>query len=131
MTDSEKPPESPPLTEEGVSEGVFDGETMAQMLAAVRQVMPFGKYEGRPLLELPEPYVVWFKQSGFPRGKLGEQMALVYEIKLNGLEPLFRPLLTHDPVLEGQALQSQVVQSQVTSDPAPNTGGESVPESES
>ena len=84
MTDSEKPPESPPLTEEGVSEGVFDGETMAQMLAAVRQVMPFGKYEGRPLLELPEPYVVWFKQSGFPRGKLGEQMALVYEIKLNG-----------------------------------------------
>lgn len=66
---------------------------MTEMLDAVCQIMPFGKHQGTPLLELPEPYVVWFKQSGFPRGKLGRQMALVYEIKLNGLEPLFRPLL--------------------------------------
>ncbi len=92
--------QSPPAEQGGVGsesppdDAVLDDERMSEMLAAVRQIMPFGKYEGRPLLELPEPYVVWFKQTGFPRGKLGQQMALVYEIKLNGLEPLFRPLLT-------------------------------------
>jgi uncharacterized protein (DUF3820 family) len=52
--------------------------------------MPFGRYEGVPLLDLPEPYVVWWKANGFPRGKLGRLLALTYEIKLNGLEPLVR-----------------------------------------
>ena len=65
-----------------------------EMLEAVNQVMPFGKFSGSKLLDLPEPYLVWFKQRGFPRGKLGQQMALVYEIKLNGLERVFRPLLS-------------------------------------
>jgi len=55
--------------------------------------MPFGKFEGTRLIDLPEPYVVWFKQQGFPKGRLGEQMALIYEIKANGLEKLIRPLL--------------------------------------
>ena len=59
------------------------------MLEAVCQVMPFGKYKGRKPLELPEPYLVWFHGKGFPRGRLGRQMALVYEIKLNGLESIF------------------------------------------
>ncbi len=68
-------------------------ETQREMLAAVRQVMPFGKYAGRQLLDLPEYYLVWFKQRGFPAGRLGAQMALIYEIKLNGLERVFRPLL--------------------------------------
>jgi len=63
------------------------------MLDAVNQVMPFGKYKGRKLLELPEPYLVWFHQKGFPNSKLGQQLALVYEIKLNGLEGMLRPLL--------------------------------------
>lgn len=61
------------------------------LLEAVNQTMPFGKYTGRKLIELPEPYLVWFRKEGFPEGKLGEQMALVYEIKRNGLEQLFRP----------------------------------------
>ncbi len=52
--------------------------------------MPFGKYEGRFLIDLPEYYLVWYKQKGFPKGKLGEQMALVYELQLNGLEDLVR-----------------------------------------
>lgn len=54
--------------------------------------MPFGKYAGRLLIDLPEPYVVWFKQKGFPNGQLGEMLGLLYEIKLNGLEYLFKPL---------------------------------------
>ncbi|WP_416351539.1 DUF3820 family protein [Parashewanella curva] len=57
-----------------------------QLIDAINQKMPFGKYAGTPLLLLPEPYLVWFKQKGFPNGKLGEQLALMYEIKLNGLE---------------------------------------------
>lgn len=63
------------------------------IIGAVNQRMPFGKFKGDHLLDLPEPYLVWFKQRGFPAGKLGTQMALVYEIKLNGLESTFRPLL--------------------------------------
>ncbi|HCS28132.1 MAG TPA: hypothetical protein DIW43_11805 [Spongiibacteraceae bacterium] len=63
------------------------------LVDAVNQKMPFGKYKGRRLLELPEPYLVWFKQQGFPAGKLGEQLALMYEVKLNGLENTLRPLL--------------------------------------
>lgn len=62
---------------------------------AINQVMPFGKYAGRKLLQLPEPYLVWFHSKGFPEGKLGQQLALMYEIKLNGLESMLTPLL-HD-----------------------------------
>jgi len=54
--------------------------------------MPFGRYAGRRLIDLPEPYVVWFAQQGFPAGKLGEMLKTIYEIKLNGLEYLFTPL---------------------------------------
>ncbi len=54
--------------------------------------MPFGKYKGRYLIDLPEPYVVWFARQGFPPGKLGELMQTLYEIKVNGLEHLLRPL---------------------------------------
>ncbi|REL25792.1 hypothetical protein DXX93_03940 [Thalassotalea euphylliae] len=66
------------------------------LISAINQVMPFGKYAGRKLLQLPEPYLVWFKANGFPEGKLGEQLALVYEIKLNGLEGMLKPLLTSE-----------------------------------
>ncbi len=58
------------------------------LLDLERARMPFGKYEGRPLLTLPEAYLLWVTRQGLPRGKLGEQMALVLEIKTNGLEPL-------------------------------------------
>lgn len=60
---------------------------------AISQKMPFGKYAGRYLLELPEPYLVWFHSKGFPEGKLGQQLALMYEVKLNGLEGMLQPLL--------------------------------------
>jgi uncharacterized protein len=51
--------------------------------------MPFGKYKDYRLIDLPEPYVVWYSQKGFPRGKLGQMLQMVYEIKANGLEYLF------------------------------------------
>lgn len=57
-----------------------------------RTRMPFGRYAGRLLVDLPEPYVVWFRQQGFPDGELGTMLALMYEIKANGLEYLFDPL---------------------------------------
>lgn len=59
-------------------------------LAGMR--MPFGRHAGQLLIDLPEPYVVWFAQQGFPPGKLGKMLAAVYEIKVNGLEYLFDPL---------------------------------------
>ncbi|MFT5677181.1 MAG: hypothetical protein ACI808_003133 [Paraglaciecola sp.] len=63
------------------------------MLDAINQTMPFGKYAGRKLLFLPEPYLVWFNQQGFPQGKLGQQLALIHEIKVNGLESMLAPLI--------------------------------------
>jgi len=67
----------------------FDHAALLE-LAAMR--MPFGKYSGRLLIDLPEPYVVWFASRGFPPGKLGQMLQTVYEIKVNGLEHLFEPL---------------------------------------
>lgn len=52
--------------------------------------MPYGKYEGRYLIDLPEYYVVWYHNKGFPKGKLGEMLETVYTLKLNGLEELVR-----------------------------------------
>jgi hypothetical protein len=67
-----------------------------QLLELAEMKMPFGKYAGRLLIDLPEPYVIWFAQKGFPKGKLGEMLAIIYEIKVNGLEYLFDPLRTND-----------------------------------
>ncbi len=64
-----------------------DPEVLKRLL---RTRMPFGKYKGTRLIELPEPYVCWFQRNGFPSGTLGEQLQLIYEIKLNGLERLLR-----------------------------------------
>jgi uncharacterized protein (DUF3820 family) len=52
--------------------------------------MPFGKYKGRLLIDLPEYYLVWFSRQGFPKGQLGKMLQTVYEIKINGLEYLFK-----------------------------------------
>jgi Uncharacterized protein conserved in bacteria len=52
--------------------------------------MPFGKFKDRLLIDLPEYYVVWYHNKGFPKGKLGKQLQLVYELQLNGLEHLVK-----------------------------------------
>jgi len=54
--------------------------------------MPYGKYKGTYLIDLPEHYVVWYHAKGFPKGKIGLQLGLVYELKLNGLEHLIRTI---------------------------------------
>jgi uncharacterized protein (DUF3820 family) len=64
----------------------------AFLLKLARTRMPFGRYGGRLLIDLPEPYVVWFRQQGFPGGELGEMLSILYEIKANGLEFLFETL---------------------------------------
>ena len=64
-----------------------------ELRLAVNQIMPFGKYAGRKLIELPEPYLVWLHGKGYPQGKLGQQLALMYEVKLNGLEKILKPLI--------------------------------------
>jgi len=52
--------------------------------------MPYGKYKGRYMIDLPEYYVVWYRNKGFPKGQIGEMLATVYELKVNGLEELVR-----------------------------------------
>jgi hypothetical protein len=59
--------------------------------------MPYGKYKNRDLIELPEYYVVWYHNKGFPKGKLGEMLQTVYELKLNGLEDLIRNIKRQFP----------------------------------
>jgi len=54
--------------------------------------MPYGKYKGKYLIDLPEHYIVWYHNKGFPPGKFGEMLFLVYEIQLNGLEDMVRKL---------------------------------------
>ncbi len=62
------------------------------LLDLVKMRMPFGKYKGTILANLPVSYLEWFQRKGFPDGKLGMQLATMYEIKSNGLEYLLDPL---------------------------------------
>ena len=62
------------------------------LLKLSRYKMPFGKFKGSLLIDLPEPYVVWFAGEGFPDNELGKMLGIVHTIKVNGLEYLFKPL---------------------------------------
>lgn len=68
----------------------FDTKILADL---ANMKMPFGKYQGYRLCHLPESYLVWFKQKGFPAGRLGKLLESLYEIKLNGLTYLLTPLI--------------------------------------
>jgi uncharacterized protein len=58
----------------------------------VSVAMPFGKYKGRLLCDIPVFYLEWMQKEGWPAGRLGMQLATIYEIKINGLEGLLQPL---------------------------------------
>lgn len=62
------------------------------LLDIARMPMPFGKYAGRMLIDLPEEYLLWFRKKGFPAGRLGQLLALTLEVKIEGLEGVIRPL---------------------------------------
>ena len=62
------------------------------LLDLVKVKMPFGRYKGTILANLPVSYLEWFQRKGFPDGKLGMMLATMYEIKSNGLEYLLDPL---------------------------------------
>jgi uncharacterized protein len=59
------------------------------LLKIANMRMPYGRYQGTRLIDLPEPYVVWYHNKGFPPGELGQLLGTLYEVKLNGLEFLF------------------------------------------
>ncbi len=77
-----------------IGELMFDTQNLIKI---ANSKMPFGKYQGTYLIDLPEPYVVWFSNQGFPPGKLGELLELTLQIKINGLEKLIYPLRTLKP----------------------------------
>jgi uncharacterized protein len=62
------------------------------LMELARTRMPFGKYQDRLLCDLPVSYLEWFSRRGFPPGKIGTQLSAIYEIKLNGLAYLLKPL---------------------------------------
>ena len=58
----------------------------------VTRAMPFGKYQGRLIADLPGDYLNWFARTGFPKGEIGKLLALMHEIDHNGLSDLLKPL---------------------------------------
>ena len=67
----------------------FDPQLLKEL---VTTPMPYGKYAGHVIADIPEHYLVWMARDGFPKGKLGNLLGLMYEIRLNGLEGLLKPL---------------------------------------
>ena len=72
-------------------------EQQKSLIKLAHTKMPFGKYEGKYLIDLPEYYLVWIHNNRLPNGQLGEQLKLVYELKLNGLEELIRNIKRQYP----------------------------------
>ena len=70
----------------------MNGPDPQLLLKLVEMEMPFGKYKGTLLCDLPVFYLEWFNRKGFPDGKLGILLQTIYEIKMNGLEDLLKPL---------------------------------------
>jgi len=67
----------------------------------VTHVMPYGKYKGRLIADLPGHYLNWFAREGFPAGELGKLLALMHELDHNGLSSLLDPLRSGQPRRRG------------------------------
>ncbi|MEN8138754.1 MAG: DUF3820 family protein [Bacteroidota bacterium] len=72
-------------------------EQRRDLIKLLETRMPYGKYKGRLLIDLPEPYLAWYNGKGFPKGKMGEMLQAMYEIKLNGLEVMLRKIINSRP----------------------------------
>jgi len=72
------------------------GFTPDDLVKLATWTMPFGKYAGRALVDLPEEYLFWFQKHEFPKGELGALMKLCLELKIEGLDSLVKPLKTSD-----------------------------------
>lgn len=70
----------------------------AHLIKLANMTMPFGKYAGRVIIDLPEEYLLWFQQKGFPENELGKLLALALEIRINGQESVLDPLRNY-PVI--------------------------------
>lgn len=78
----------------------IDRDDMRNLLEEIGQThMPFGKFgpqdhppRGVPIMDLPPEYLAWFQERGFPKGRLGELMAMVFEVKQCGADAVFQPL---------------------------------------
>ncbi len=68
-----------------------ESQNQAHFIKLAQTKMPYGKYSGTLLIDLPESYVIWYNRKGFPPGELGKMLQEIYEIKVNGLEYLFAP----------------------------------------
>ena len=68
------------------------GFSQKDLLKLAKWEMPFGKYQGRALIDLPEEYLFWFSRRSFPKGELGRLMVLTLQIKIDGLDGLIKPL---------------------------------------
>ena len=64
----------------------------ARLALLLQREMPFGKHKGSVIADLPANYLHWFAREGFPRGEIGELLALMREIDHNGLRTLLAPL---------------------------------------
>ena len=62
------------------------------LIHLVQARMPFGKYEGRYVTDLPVQYLEWFSREGFPNGQLGQYLSTMYEIKINGIDEVLEPI---------------------------------------
>ncbi len=82
-----------------VAEVLMDNDAMnsGDLLLLVTRTMPYGKYKGRLIADLPGHYLGWFAREGFPAGELGRLIALMYEIDHNGLSSLLTPLRQMPP----------------------------------
>lgn len=63
------------------------------LIKMVQFKMPFGQYKGRYITNLPVHYLEWFSRQGFPDGQLGQYLSTIYEIKINGLDDVLKPII--------------------------------------